>query len=338
MPDIKLSICIPTYNRGAFIGETIQSIIDASYGLHGIEIAISDNASVDNTQEIVNKYKNIFPNITYFRWDENMGADNNYLKVIEIASGDFCWLMGSDDKVESSSISVILKQLEEYSNLAGITVNVRTYDPKLSYEINSKPATKHKTNKFYQDDQECFIELGHYFGYISAQIVNKTLWQEIVSMYPLEKYFNAYVHIYVIARMLEKNSRWLYIHEKCVGWRSGNDSFLSEGRLKRLAIDVYGYEEIARDVYGLHSKPYDELLKTVVSVHIWHAILDAKVNKIPFSFYKEAFKMCFKTYKQYPIFWLKIVPLFLIPSVVMLGLRVIYRKYFKKKVLNEIYN
>ncbi len=31
---------------------------------------------------------------TYFRWDSNKGADRNFLKVVEIASGEYCWLMG----------------------------------------------------------------------------------------------------------------------------------------------------------------------------------------------------------------------------------------------------
>ena len=124
----------------------------------------------------------------------------------------------------------------------------------------------------------------------------------------------------------------MYINTKCVGWRSGNDSFLSDGRLRRLAIDVFGYEKIARDVYGKNSLTYNELLKTFCSGCVWCAILAAKANGESIWFYKGAFKMCFDTYKQYPIFWLKVFPLFLIPSKAMPLARVIYRKFFKKYV------
>ena len=332
MQKYKLSVCIPTYNRGEFIGQTIQSIIDAAEGIDSIEIAISDNSSTDNTREVIEHYRKKFPNITYFCWDKNMGADRNFLKVVEVASGEYCWLMGSDDRAEKNSISLIMTALEQYGKLSGITLNVRAYDPKLVSEIFSRPPTKNINDVLYNSNEKCFSELGHYFGYISAQVVNRKLWQDVVKENNVEEYFNAYVHVYVIAKMLEKNANWLYINTKCVGWRSGNDSFLSDGRLRRLAIDVFGYEKIARDVYGKNSLPYNELLKIVCSVHTWYAVLGAKVNSEPIWFYRKAFKMCFDTYKQYPIFWLKTFPLFLIPSWLMLKIRVIYRKFFKKNV------
>lgn len=332
MQKYKLSVCIPTYNRGEFIGQTIQSIIDAAEGIDGIEIAISDNSSTDNTREVIEHYRKKFTNITYFCWDKNMGADRNFLKVVEIASGEYCWLMGSDDKAEKNSISLIMTALEQYGKLSGITLNERIYDSKLVSEIFYRPPTKNINDVLYNSNEKCFSELGHYFGYISAQVVNRKLWQDVVKENNVEEYFNAYVHVYVIAKMLEKNANWLYINTKCVGWRSGNDSFLSDGRLRRLAIDVFGYEKIARDVYGKNSLPYNELLKAVCGRYVWCAILGAKANGEPIWFYKKAFKMCFDTYKQFPIFWLKVFPLFLIPSKAMPLARVIYRKFFKKYV------
>ena len=100
MQKYKLSVCIPTYNRGEFIGQTIQSIIDAAEGIDVTEIAVSDNSSNDNTREVIEYSRRKFPNLTYFCWDKNMGADRNFLKVVEIASGEYCWFMGSDDRAE----------------------------------------------------------------------------------------------------------------------------------------------------------------------------------------------------------------------------------------------
>lgn len=330
MQKYKLSVCIPTYNRGEFIGQTIQSIIDAAEGIDGIEIAISDNSSTDNTREVIEYYKKKFPNITYFCWDKNMGADRNFLKVVEIASGEYCWLMGSDDKVEANSIIHILEKLN--LDLCGMTVNRSAYDPCLENKISEEPCTNSNQDILFKDYRNCFIKLGTYFGYISGQIINKREWDKVVSRNDLTPYFNAYVHVYVIGMMLINNPKWVYVHEKCVGWRSGNDSFLSEGRLKRLSIDVYGYEKIFRTLCSCDNSTYNILMKKVCSSHVWYAILGAKANGESIWFYKEAFKMCFDTYKQYPIFWLKVFPLFLIPSKAMPLARVIYRKFFKKYV------
>ena len=46
----RLSICIPTLNRGDYIGETLQSI--ASQWEEGVEIVIVDGGSTDRTLEI----------------------------------------------------------------------------------------------------------------------------------------------------------------------------------------------------------------------------------------------------------------------------------------------
>ena len=332
MSKYKLSICIPTYNRAEFIGETIQSVIDATEGINSIEIVISDNASTDNTKNIVDSYKEFFPNITYFCWDRNMGVDRNFLKVVEIASGEFCWLMGSDDRVENNSIDLILSNIEKYDNLSGITLNTKMYDSGLCNEIYSESLVANNIDIYYESSEKCFSELGYCIGYISAQIVRRELWQSVVEVDCIENYFNGYVHMYVIAKMLEKNPSWLYIHKKCVGYRSNNDSLMSEGRLKRLAIDVYGYEKITGDVYGQNSRTYNKVMATVCGIHIFNRILDAKLNNESILFCKEAFRMCFNAYKQFPIFWLKVFPLFLIPSKVMPLIRVIYRNFFKKNV------
>lgn len=58
-----LSICIPTYNRSTYLEEALCNIINDTSFSDDIEIIISDNASTDNTQEIVSKYIKHYSNI-----------------------------------------------------------------------------------------------------------------------------------------------------------------------------------------------------------------------------------------------------------------------------------
>ena len=48
---IKISVCVPTYNMGKFIGRTIESVLAQTF--KEFEIIISDNNSSDNTEQIV---------------------------------------------------------------------------------------------------------------------------------------------------------------------------------------------------------------------------------------------------------------------------------------------
>ena len=51
---IKLSICIATFNRSEFISDTLESIL--TQVTSDCEVVVSDNASTDNTEEVVSQY------------------------------------------------------------------------------------------------------------------------------------------------------------------------------------------------------------------------------------------------------------------------------------------
>src|ERR1700733_7939997 len=95
---IKLSICIPTYNRAAFIGKTLESIL--SQVNESIEIVVMDGASTDDTSEVVASYQSRFKNLVYYRGSTNLGVDRDMATSVELARGAYCWLMSSDDLVK----------------------------------------------------------------------------------------------------------------------------------------------------------------------------------------------------------------------------------------------
>ena len=93
---LKLSICIPQYNRIAFLLKNLSMIAQQQY--NNLEIVISDDCSTDNTEEEIKRlipgYK--FP-IVYHRFAQNVGYDRNFRKTVELASGDYVIILGNDD-------------------------------------------------------------------------------------------------------------------------------------------------------------------------------------------------------------------------------------------------
>jgi abequosyltransferase len=342
---IKLSICIPTYNRDKFLPDLFDSIlndVDDSVAKN-IEIVVSDNASTDNTDSIISLYKQKFSNksisFVFHKWKENMGADRNFLKVVELASGEYCWLMGSDDKILDGSIKYILNKLEENKKISGMSLNRIAYDFYLKKPLREKPVADGllKSDTILKNIDDIVFYLGDYFGYISGQVIRRDLWMEVVNENKdiIHNYFNAYVHVFIIFNMLKKNPLWEFLFRPCVGWRSGNDSFLVGGLYKRVMLDIMGYEKIAGNVFGRHSNIYHNLMKKVGTVHVFYGILGWKFGKKEKGEFLKLFLACMKYYHRYPKFWFKTFILLITPTFALKIIRFIYRKTLKKLIYKK---
>ena len=97
---MQLSICIPTYNRVRQLDNCLNSILIASKKVvdFDFEICVSDNASKEDVNLIIEKYKKDL-NIKTNKNKENLGFAVNALKSINLASGKFAWFIGDDDLI-----------------------------------------------------------------------------------------------------------------------------------------------------------------------------------------------------------------------------------------------
>lgn len=106
----KVSICIPTYNSEKFITETLNSIAAQTY--NNIEVIISDNASTDKTIEIAADYCN------QYGWKLcqnviNIGAGNNFNKLIGLATGEYIAIYHADDVYNPTIVEESIKTFHQ---------------------------------------------------------------------------------------------------------------------------------------------------------------------------------------------------------------------------------
>ena len=89
----KVSICIPNYNYGKYIGQTIQSILNQTYT--DFELIIVDDASTDNSLEVIDSFKD--SRINVYENEKNMGMTANWNRCVDLATGDYITIFHSDD-------------------------------------------------------------------------------------------------------------------------------------------------------------------------------------------------------------------------------------------------
>lgn len=103
-------ICIPTYNAESTIRETIESLLSQTYS--NLVIRISDNASTDGTVEII---KSIDDSRVFLHKNENnIGAEENFNRCIEIASGKYTAIFHADDIYEPNIVETQVRFLEQH--------------------------------------------------------------------------------------------------------------------------------------------------------------------------------------------------------------------------------
>jgi glycosyltransferase involved in cell wall biosynthesis len=112
MAEKLLSICIPTFNRARSLDLLMGNIATEIAGIEGkVEVCVSDNHSPDGTRGVLESWKARLP-LVFSSNDENIGYDRNVLKVTNLASGRFVWLMGDDDLVMEGAVKRVVDGIE----------------------------------------------------------------------------------------------------------------------------------------------------------------------------------------------------------------------------------
>ena len=107
---MKISIIIPSYNRGYIIGRTIESVLKQTH--QDWECIIADDKSTDNTKEIIEKYSANDNRIKYVHNTRSKGAQGARNTGILTSSGDWVVLFDSDNVMHSDFLEKCSKVLE----------------------------------------------------------------------------------------------------------------------------------------------------------------------------------------------------------------------------------
>jgi len=287
---IKLSICIPTYNRCNYLSQAIESIVECLTDelREIVEIVVSDNASTDDTEKVVCGYKKDIKNLVYSKSPYNCGFDRNLIKVIDLASGEYCWILGDDDEVCKDSISSILNDIKNSQHDILLYERLETdasfekepvYSPWTSLPEGLTFNLGSEISSFYNYLDKC-NSLGGMFSYISVLVFKKAKWDCI----PVKDRMahTGYTHVYMLFSMMADNANVRYAKKPIVICRLGNDSICPvmtwDNIYRRLKFDIDGYREIVLCVFDTDSILSRVLLKQLEKLIPMDALIGIRVH------------------------------------------------------------
>lgn len=122
-PTYALSICIPTYNRARHLRNCLNSLVASGVGsLLNVQVCVSDNCSTDNTRQVVDDATRSLA-IKYRKNSLNLGLARNILEVVQMADGEFVWMLGDDDLMMPGACKEIVELIDQHQGVDYFYVN-----------------------------------------------------------------------------------------------------------------------------------------------------------------------------------------------------------------------
>lgn len=120
---MKLSICIPTYNRPSQLPNCLNSICIAKENSNlDFDVCISDNGSNYDVRKIIDSYKDKLSIVLNVN-KNNLGYQPNLIKAISLSKSEFVWTMGDDDLLTPNSLNALSELFNKFTDVDFYYIN-----------------------------------------------------------------------------------------------------------------------------------------------------------------------------------------------------------------------
>jgi glycosyltransferase involved in cell wall biosynthesis len=290
-----------TYNRVGTLRETLDSVLPQVADAPEIEVLVSDNASTDNTAEVVREYCARHPRLRYSRNAENVGFDGNVVACIDNAAGEYLLFCSDDDIAPPGLLAALLDDLHEARPIA-VYINHTPFfhDNPAEIAAPTQPVVK----RLFTNPTEFFLYCG--LGFISALVLKTAEARKHTSK---AAHGRGTAHVDIASRTV----------------LTGGGPFLFDGTLTVLARHAYdsGYDPLrfgAMNTTAVHLDLLREGLLTEKDV-AWHNRKTIRLflqrlivnNRLKGARHLVSTRELRALYGRDPLFYLYAYPLLLIP-------------------------
>ena len=247
----RLSISIPTYNFGRFIGQTLDSILRQVN--EEVEVLVVDGASTDDTEEVVRMRQERFLRLKYYRLPEKGGIDRDMAKSVELARGEYVWLFSADDWMAEGALRRVIEEIRLGLDLylCGFTLCDFEMRPRIPHPILDAPdgcVYDLGDSRERKDFFERGLTTTAFFSFMSSLVIRKEKWASA----EMDDTFvgSCWDHVARLFRLIPGGLKVKYLSESFLLKRDDNDSFSGGGIARRVGIAIDGYHRLADTCFG----------------------------------------------------------------------------------------
>ena len=151
MPNPKISICIPTYNRANYLRWQLSFFKKHQNEVIDWEFIISDNCSEDDTENTAEDFKSVL-NIKYFKQAENIGPVKNIQFAYSKSSATYAVYLADDDILSVENVNKYAEFLNQHTQVSALFSPWNLIDG----------VTENFMGQFYSHNQDEIILKGDY--------------------------------------------------------------------------------------------------------------------------------------------------------------------------------
>lgn len=126
MIEKSLSVIIPNYNHGAYIGEQLESILVQSFKPR--EVIVVDDASTDNSVDVIECFVRRTPIVRLLRNPSNIDPHASLNRGLEVASGEFVFMPAANNTTLPGFFEKCMNLLAQHSEAGLCHTDYATLD------------------------------------------------------------------------------------------------------------------------------------------------------------------------------------------------------------------
>jgi alpha-1,3-rhamnosyltransferase len=118
----SVSVVVPSYNHGRYIGECLESVLGQVR--RPLEIVVVDDGSTDETREVVTRYRHRVTAV----WESHRGLRATVAHGLSLVRGDYVAILASDDRLHAEAFESLGRILDAYPQVGVVYGRIAVID------------------------------------------------------------------------------------------------------------------------------------------------------------------------------------------------------------------